>query len=191
MASGLRRTPTPTQTVRCVAVLILAAGCARPASRADEPAMGGALADSIILERTPCFGTCPAYRLRLSRDGHVLFESRNPREPPRTASDTVPDAGFVRLLGEAERIGFDALPERIDTSSSLCPVVATDHPSVTTTIVTGAHVKRVEHYTGCYGPAPDHAPVPELVAAMRFYALIDSVAGAARWIRPAQPRRMP
>ena len=34
-------------------------------------------ADSIVLQRTGCLGSCPFYRLRITRQGAVLFQLRD------------------------------------------------------------------------------------------------------------------
>jgi len=153
-----------------------------PAGGAAAPAFA---ADSIVLERTLCFGTCPAYRLRVGSDGGVHFQSRNPGDQERVATDTVDAAGFEWLLGEAQRIGFHDLPERIGEDRDLCPQTATDHPSHITTIF-GERTNRVDHYTGCYALGAELRQVEALVRLRRFESAIDSVAGAARWIRPAR-----
>lgn len=163
------------------------AGCGSSVRQDGDPATGeGPAADSLVMERSVCYGFCPAYRLRIDRAGRVHFQSLNPGDTSAAVRDSIPPEGFLRLLAEAERSGFHDLPERIDTSSVLCPVVATDHATVTTTIVAGDRAKRVQHYTGCREASPPHRPVPELERLHTFYAAVDSVAGASRWIRPAR-----
>lgn len=143
--------------------------------------------DSIVLERTRCFGTCPAYRLRLDGSGRVAFESRNPDDAGRTATDSVPPAAIAELLREAEALGFFELPDEIAADGRLCPARATDHPGATVTIHRPAGVKRVEDYHGCYA-ATDHSVVPVVGRLRAFEAAIDSAAGSARWVRPAPKR---
>lgn len=116
-------------------------------------------ADSIVLERTLCYGLCPAYRLRLAGTGQVLFESRNPQDSGRTAADTVPPATILTLLREAESLGFFELPDVIADDRQLCPDRATDHHTATVTIYRAAGLKRVEDYRGCYARR-DHSVVP-------------------------------
>jgi hypothetical protein len=143
--------------------------------------------DSVVLERTRCYGTCPAYRLRLAGTGHVAFESRNPGDADRTATDSVPSASVAELLRVAEEIGFFELPDVIATDPRLCPARATDHPTASVTIYRSEGVKRVEDYHGCYA-ATDHSLVPVVGRLRAFEAAIDSTAGSARWVRPVTPR---
>ena len=160
-------------TAAALAALALAS-CTRPAAR---PAGSTQVrADSIVLERTRCYGTCPAYRLSLGRTGQVRFVSVWPAETPPGAG-TIAPADFAALVDEAARIGFWELPARIE-GSRLCPNYATDLPSVYLTIHAGARTKRVDDYLGCTGS-------PELRA---LEVRIDSVAGSRRWIRVPELR---
>lgn len=145
-------------------------------------------ADSVVLERSLCFGTCPAYRLRISDQGEVHFQSRNRGDTSRTATDTIDVREYRSLLYEADRIGFNAFPSNVISSSELCPVQATDHPTITLSIFRTRGVKRIEYYTGCYTAGEPHRPVPELLPLKTLAASVDSVARAARWIRPAWSR---
>ncbi len=162
------------------ASLALAAGACRSPSR--PPAEGPAPSvrvDSLSLERTVCFGFCPAYLVVLRADGAVRFESRNPRDTAYTAADTVPPARVAALGAEAERIGFWRLPDEI-MGSEYCEQVATDLPGAVVTIWSGGRTKRVNDYHGCFGE--------KLKPLRAFEARIDSVAGSSRWARPSTIR---
>lgn len=152
---------------------VLAAGCrpAPPAGPAAAPAP-----DSIVLERGPCFGSCPTYRLTLARSGAVHFVSSSRGDVGREERGSITPAQFQWLAAEAERIGFDRLPDNIRESRQYCRQMATDHASANVSIFRGAALKTVRDYLGCHdGP-------PEL---RRFEAAIDSVAGSSRWTRPS------
>jgi hypothetical protein len=137
--------------------------------------------DSVVLERTLCFGVCPAYRLSLTRAGSVHFESRNPGDSGRIAFATIPTADFQNFiaLGLAST-AFFALPDRIRDEPKYCGNEATDHPTVTVTLYAGARVKRVEDYLGCMW-----APV----ALRAFEDRIDQAAQSSRWVRLARGPR--
>jgi hypothetical protein len=145
-------------------------------------------ADSIVLERSMCFGTCPAYRLRLSDAGVIHFESRNPGEEGRTATDTVPAATLPSLVSRARSIGFFELPREIAADSVLCHNRATDHPTVVVTIFTNGETKRVEDYHGCYETV-EHEILTPIARLRSFEVEIDSVLRSSRWVRPANRRR--
>ncbi|HEX5436463.1 MAG TPA: DUF6438 domain-containing protein [Gemmatimonadaceae bacterium] len=138
--------------------------------------------DSLILERSPCFGFCPAYRLTLHADGSVTFGSRDPGDVIRMATDTIPAARFEWLVREAHRIGFGKLPAVIAHDSSLCPVRATDQSTATVTIVRADSMHRVVDYHGCYA-GTDLSVVPAVGELRHFESEIDSVAQTGRWLR--------
>ena len=164
-----------------LAVLFLAAAaaCRRGAGQAQAPGSEApARADSIVLERTRCFGTCPAYRLSLARAGTVRFTSRWPADTP-PGQGTVTAAAFDELVAQAGRIGFWQLPDRIQ-GSPLCRMMVTDLPTATVTLFARGRSKVVEDYHGCTG-----GPLDEL---RRFEQRIDSVAGSRRWVRIPQIR---
>ena len=163
--------------------LLLALGAMWPASGSAQPT--APQADSIVLERSLCFGTCPAYRLSLARTGRVHFESRNPGDSGRTASDSIAPEAISRLLWRAVDIGFFDLPELIERDRRLCPDSATDHPHATVTIFLVGTPKRVRDYLGCY-LSSNHATADALPPLRAFEAAIDSTAGSARWRRPAR-----
>jgi hypothetical protein len=144
-------------------------------------------ADSIVLERTVCFGTCPAYRLSLTRQGQVSFESRNPGDTSRHARDSVSVTSLGVLTAMADSLGFETLPDTIANDSALCPDKATDHPTATITIFRGVQSKHVVDYHGCFASV-DHSTVPAVARLRQLETAIDSLAGSQRWVRPASRR---
>ena len=144
-------------------------------------------ADSIVLERSMCFGTCPAYRLRLSDSGEVRFESRNPGDEGRRVADTVSAATFPALISKAMSIGFFDLPSEIAADSVLCHNRATDHPTVVVTVFAKKQTKRVEDYHGCFETV-EHETLPAITQLRAFEVEIDSALGSSRWVRAASRR---
>ena len=154
-------------------------------SREQSPQPSIIDADSLALERTRCLGTCPAYRVSLTARGHVTFASRNPGDST-TRSDSVPLETLTMLVRRANTIGFARLPNRLMSDTALCAIVATDHPTITVTIYSGASVRSVEDYHGC---RRRDGAIPDQLHQLRAYeAAIDTATGAQRWIRPARFR---
>jgi hypothetical protein len=143
--------------------------------------------DSIVLERSTCFGTCPAYRLRLSDSGEVRFESRNPGDEGRRVTDTVPASTFPALISRAKSIDFFDLPSEIAADSVLCHNRATDHPTVVVTVFARNQTKRVEDYHGCFETV-EHETLPAITRLRAFESEIDSAVRSSRWVRPANRR---
>jgi len=134
-----------------------------------------------------CFGTCPAYRLRLSDAGEIRFESRNPGDEGRRAADTIAAVTLPSLVSRARSIGFFDLPSKIADDSVLCHNLATDHPTVVITVFTKAQTKRVEDYHGCFETV-EHEILPPITRLRSFEVEIDSVLRSSRWVRPANRR---
>ncbi len=163
-------------------VLLVAAALAAACSPALAQRPTAAAADSLVLERTLCYGICPAYRVSLTAAGRVSFVSRNPDDTTR-GFDAVPPATLATLVRRAEALGFFALPDRLLGDPSLCPLAATDHATATLTIFRAAGVKVVEDYQGCFARAVD------VVGRLRaLETAVDSAVGSRRWARPARRR---
>jgi hypothetical protein len=77
----------------------------------------------------------------------------------------------------AAGIGFFELPDTIMASPAYCGRARSDSPTAVTTIYTGAGLKRVVDYQGCYW-----APV----GLRQFEERIDALVNTKRWIRPNQ-----
>jgi len=158
--------------------LVLTA-CHQATQRSDAPVVA-TRADSLVLERTRCFGACPAYRLRLRADGHVAFTSLVPRDSGLTFVDSMAPEKFTWLVQRADRIGIAKLPPVVAQDTLLCAVRGTDHPTVTVSLFRPGAVTRVEDYRGCYAGS-NLAVVGALARLRTFTGQIDSVARTSRW----------
>ncbi|HYC31606.1 MAG TPA: DUF6438 domain-containing protein [Gemmatimonadales bacterium] len=160
-------------------LLALAAGCMpRPAGGGDEaatPAAATSAPDSTVvsLERAPCFGTCPVYRVTISRAGQVRFTGVRHTQQTGEASAQIAPARVDSLVAELREAGYFDFADAYEPGTDACGATATDLPSVTTSVVAGGRRKEIRHYYGC-SAAPQ-----ELV---RLERRIDEVAGTARWI---------
>ena len=148
-------------------------------SSRQAPAPLAARADSLVLERTVCFGMCPAYRLSVRADGRTMFATRTPSGSAGVVTDSVTPAQFVWLVQRAGRIGLAQLPPVIADDRTLCPVQATDHPTVTVSLFGDSTVTVVD-YRGCYAGTDLSVAVP-LAQLRHFEMQIDSVTRSQRW----------
>ena len=84
----------------------------------------------LVFQRTPCFGTCPAYVATIFADGRVEYEGRRfvlvrGKQTFRLPPDTV-----AALLAEARRIGLSQLDARYaGLTSDLPATIITVHPA--------------------------------------------------------------
>ena len=157
------------------------APCAAPA-QSSTPAADLRTADSLALERTPCLGRCPVYRVVVARSGRVRLEPGINRGYPDYATvaapvhfDSLAPADVQELLRMAESIRFDSLPPSILDSRALCDTAYTDAPTAIVTIWLPTTVVRVSNYHGC-----KRSPQ----SLRHFEERIDEVTGAAERMRP-------
>lgn len=155
----------------------------RSVMRSDQPPS----ADSLTLERTRCFGSCPAYRITVTRSGRINYETRQPRDTMGTVVSSTATSTLPYLVARAMRVGFFALPREIAKDPELCPRIATDMPSAVVTIFTQDSAKTVIDYHGCF--VGTDLSMPTRLAKLRdFEAEIDSVLGTARFIKRVPAR---
>lgn len=125
----------------------------------------------ITLERTTCYGTCPAYRLTLHADGTVDYEGKDyVRQKGRRAGRISLEA-FQKIAKKVAKIRFFELSnEYYSQEINGAAMFLTDQPTTITTVTEGARVKKVENYFG--GPK-------------RLYELeqlIDQLTQSYRWV---------
>src|SRR5262249_10451513 len=132
--------------------------------------------DQITLERGPCFGTCPIYKLTIKSDGNVTFEGQRFTKTTGVAKGKISPDDFRTLVREFEKIDYFALPDSYTPGTPQCPQMVTDMPSANTSIVLKGKTKSVSHYHGC----GDSGALPKLTA---LENKIDEVAGAQKWIK--------
>ncbi|HEX8361498.1 MAG TPA: DUF6438 domain-containing protein [Longimicrobium sp.] len=155
-----------------------ACGTSLPAG--GTPPLPVVAADSIVLERTRCYGFCPAYRVRLTPSGSVAFLSRYPNEG-RTETGRILPADFRRLVESARAAGFFTLPDTVARDAELCPAPTTDSPTVTLAIFTAGRAKEVVDDRGCASHGA--TPSARLAALRTLVERVDTAAGVSRWVR--------
>ena len=151
-------------------VTVVAAGVALVASAAgcggkDEDAASSRPV-SITMERTPCFGRCPVYRLDITDSGKVVYEGRGFVKERGRHEGSLPAADVQALAKEIEAAGFFGLRDSY-------PPDATDQASVITSVTIDRKTKRIEHNLGS-------RTAPAALEAL--YRRIDEVAGSKQWV---------
>ncbi len=84
----------------------------------------------LVFQRTPCYGTCPAYTATVFADGRVEYEGQ--RFVPVLGKHTLrlPPATVADMLAAAQRINFSQLEERYSRNTSDLPAtIITVHPA--------------------------------------------------------------
>lgn len=133
--------------------------------------------DSIVLERSSCYGSCPSYRLMIDSIDVVHFTSLSTADSGKQYSAPSTPSTNARLYLIAKRIHFGELPDSI-VASALCGPRVTDEQSVEVGIYGSALRKRVVHYRGCIWS-------PKVL--FDFEDAIDSLANSRRWTLSRPP----
>ena len=128
----------------------------------------------ITLERTTCFGTCPAYKLTIFDDGKVVFEGKKFVKHKGREEGQITKAQLDELVRAFNRINYMKLDD--EYVGDRCPDMWTDYPSAITSINQKGQVKRINHYLGCRG-----LTVLDQLTALENK--IDEVANTKRWIK--------
>lgn len=158
-----------TWLMAALAVGLAAAGCSRTGDTDEAPRR----AVTIAMERGPCFGRCPVYRVEVNDSGKVVYEGRGFVAERGRQEATIPAADVQALAKEIEAAGFFELRDNY-------PPEATDHATVVTTVTIDGRSKRVEH-------SLDSRTAPRQLEDL--YRRIDEVAGVKQWIgESAAPR---
>lgn len=136
-------------TAATAALLVLTAtGCARNGETAQQAAEAEV---RISLERTPCYGTCPVYRVSILGDGTVHYQGTAHVRQEGSATAAVEPREVRRLLDEFQQAGFSAMQESYTYGAAACGRYATDAPSAVLEITRDGETKRVQHDYGCMG----------------------------------------
>ncbi len=93
----------------------------------------------ITLERTPCFGSCPAYRVTVHGDGQVTYEGEMFVEVMGVETYQIPEEDVRELVAAFVSLNYFSLDDEYVSRS-------TDLPSTTTSITIGGMTKTVYHY---------------------------------------------
>jgi hypothetical protein len=132
----------------------------------------------IRLDRTACFGACPAYSVTIDAAGNVTYQGTKSVRVTGQQTDQVAVSHVAALLDTARRINFFDLRDHYRTirNADGSETMVTDLPAAIVTITSGGRTKRVEDYLG----APEGLKELE--------QQIDDTARTKRWVRPEEHR---
>jgi hypothetical protein len=130
----------------------------------------------LTLERTPCFGSCPSYKVTIAQDGTVTYEGRNFVKTKGTVTAQIRSEKFQQLVDEFEKIKYFSLRDRYTESADGCTSFITDLPNANTSLSLNGRVKSISHNFGCRGP--------EILSGLvALEHKIDEIAGTEKWIK--------
>ncbi|HEX7504741.1 MAG TPA: DUF6438 domain-containing protein [Syntrophales bacterium] len=126
----------------------------------------------ISIERGPCFGSCPVYRVTMYGDGTVRYDGKDHVRVRGSQTAIIASDKVKQLADEIEKIGFFSLRD------SYTEVSVTDAPTVVLYVAVDGKKKQMKHYLGDF-KAPKTLETIE--------TRIDEVAGTGRWTASALP----
>lgn len=107
---------------------------------------------TVRLERTGCFGTCPAYTITIHGDGQVEYNGKGHVKQTGTQTGRVEIDTIKSLAAQFDRAKFWAIP--VEYSEEKCTGrLCTDMATAVTEVSVRGVTHRVKHYYGC-GAAP-------------------------------------
>jgi hypothetical protein len=126
---------------------------------------------TIQLERTGCYGTCPAYSVTIHGDGRVEYNGKGHVKETGTQEGRIETDKIRALASVFAKMKFWRVAE--DYSEAKCNgPVCTDMPTAITELSVKGLTHRVKHYYGC-GSAPK--------ALFEVESNIDKSANSERW----------
>jgi len=131
----------------------------------------------ITLERTVCYGRCPAYKLSIKSDGAVLFEGIDFTKVKGKAEDKISSEKVSQLIKAFENADFYNLNGKYDNQNCY---QWTDNPSATTSIQIDGKAKSIAHYQGCREGNDNFKK--ELSKLTELENKIDEIVETKRWV---------
>ena len=102
----------------------------------------------VRLERTTCYGNCPAYKLTIHGDGRVEYEGNDNVKVKGKKNGRIEPADVKLLVSEFDKANYFSIEQYTQDHCSSC-TLCTDMPTATTEITVKGNYHRVEHYYGC------------------------------------------
>jgi hypothetical protein len=126
----------------------------------------------ITLERTLCYGMCPAYKVELHGDGTVLYSGQSHVAVAGDQRASVPQENVVELVKLFEQADYYSLLSEYRSMS-------TDSPTQITSIEIDGRRKQIVDYIGLDVGMP--------LSVKKLEAEIDRLSGDARWVHSQVP----
>lgn len=156
--------------VICLVAVIAVIWKANQPTTADEP-------DEVVitLERTPCFGNCPVYKLTIQGDGTLnyedrtyMYEEKDPVEAVFGVETTISRDKVKEIISEFEKAKYFSLNDRYMERT------ITDAETVITSITINGNTKTIEHYRGDFS-------APKKLT--KLEDRIDEIVNTSQWIK--------
>jgi len=143
----------------------------------------------VTLERTTCYGTCPAYRVTISGDGLVTYEGKQYVEVSGIRTKRIDAEALSALADEVARVDYFVLQNTYDSAEDGCRRLWTDNPAANTSVRIARTTKTIHHYLGCREDGREGSFSKSYPQALTsFEDAIDRIAGTKEWIGTGSER---
>lgn len=132
---------------------------------------------SVTLERTTCFGNCPAYSVKVDADGKVSFTGRAYVQTMQATGHATP-AQLAAIHDALARADLDSMHPSYASGDDGCGMLMSDQPGIKISVNDARGGHSVNFYLGCSGPVAD-AVRPRIE---RLANSIDRQLDTRRWI---------
>jgi hypothetical protein len=127
----------------------------------------------VLLERTVCFGVCPAYTVAIDADGTVTYEGKDFVRVHGKQVRHIDPGAVEKLFEHVASAHFFELRERYSMS-------ITDNPTALLSVTTGGHTRKVEDYPPCHKGETFGTPTPPALCALEHE--VDALAKTDAWV---------
>ena len=126
----------------------------------------------IVLERGPCHGRCPVYRVSVYGNGRVTFVGRQWVDSLGTRTHVVAPAAVRALINAINATPFSSVNTAFTMGSTACGQYISDLPMATLSVKIGDVMRRVYRDPGC-------EKAPRFLKTLE--AKVDDVTETAMW----------
>ncbi len=109
---------------------------------------------SVTLERSTCFGNCPAYSVTVATDGKVSFTGRAHVQTMQATGQATP-AQLAAIHDALARADIDSMRPSYTGGDDGCGLMMSDQPGIKITVNHARGSRSVDFYLGCTGPVAD------------------------------------
>lgn len=120
----------------------------------------------ITLDRGPCYGRCPDYKLYIYENGRVIYFGRKDVKVRGIQTAQLSQDKIKLLINEFLKINYFSLPERFENC-------AFDFDSAQTSFTMSGKTKTIFDYHGCY-------PIPQEL--IELEDKIDEITNSIIWV---------
>lgn len=125
------------------------------------------------LERTPCFGFCPTYKITVYGDGRVEYDGQQNVDVVGKQTTTLTPEQLNDLIAAFEKTDYFKLSDNYTA-------LVTDIPSTITSVTLNGQTKTIVDYGGCDFDFQDQPAPPQSLC--DFEDKIDEVTNSAQWV---------